>query len=139
MAQLHTQGLHRVLNMSDYGPICLNNAWRWFNAPQDVWTWFNIAKCLYAWKYWINCSMSGFSISPIILDIWQGFEYASAIKHWILNMLQYSYDKIIIIADAIKLKFLAVRFVHTGPLQLTISSFFNISFRTWEQRKLINF
>ena len=61
--------------------------------------------------------MPKFSISLIILDIWQGFEYASDI-----NMPRYSYNNIIIIVT--KIEFLSARFVHPGALQLSISSFF---------------
>ena len=41
--------------------------------------------------------MPGFSTCLIIVDIWQGFEYATGITYaTILNMQQYSYNKIII-------------------------------------------
>ena len=41
--------------------------------------------------------MLGFSIYLKILDIWLGFEYASGIKYTgVLNILQYSYNNIII-------------------------------------------
>ena len=42
--------------------------------------------------------MSGFSMWLIILDTWQGFEYASDIEYTrVLNMLRYSYNYVIII------------------------------------------
>ena len=66
----------------------------------------------------------------IMLDIWQSFEheYASGMKYArFLNMLQYSYGNIIIVANIIMLEFFSVRFVHPGALQLTILSFFNMS------------
>ena len=45
--------------------------------------------------------MSGFSMCLIILDIWQGFEYASGIKYAkVLNMLQYSsYSSITVVVS----------------------------------------
>ena len=42
-------------------------------------------------------------------------------------MLQYSYGNIIV-ANIIILEFLSARFVHPGALQLTILSFFNMSY-----------
>ena len=73
--------------------------------------------------------MPGFSIYIIILDIWQGFEYASGIKYTrVLNMPQYSYNNIIIIVTStVILKFLSALFVHPGGPQLTILSFFKRS------------
>ena len=42
--------------------------------------------------------MSGFSVCFIILNIWQGFAYASGIKYVrVLNMAPYSYNIIIFI------------------------------------------
>ena len=42
--------------------------------------------------------MPGFLKCLIILDIWQGFEYASGVKYArVLSMLQYSSNKIITI------------------------------------------
>ena len=71
--------------------------------------------------------MPGFSICLIILDIWQGFEYARDIKYAkVLNMLQYSSDSNIVVANVVILKFLSVQFLHPGSLQL-ILSFFNLS------------
>ena len=50
-------------------------------------------------------AMTGFSISLIILDIWQDFEYASGIKYAkVLNMLQYSYNNIIFVTNIVILK-----------------------------------
>ena len=44
---------YTVLNMSEYGLICLNNAWIYLNAPQYVWSW---QHCLNVPEYaWINC------------------------------------------------------------------------------------
>ena len=72
--------------------------------------------------------MPGFSICRIILDIWQSFEYARDIKYAkVLNMLQYSSDSNIVLANVVILKFLSVQFLHPGSLQLIILSFFNLS------------
>ena len=53
---------------------------------------------------WMSLNMSenawikGFLIRPIILDTWQGFEYASDIKYaMVLNMVRYIYSNIIIV------------------------------------------
>ena len=54
---------------------------------------------------WMSLNMSenawikgGFLIRPIILDTWQGFEYASGIIYaMVLNMARYIYSNIIII------------------------------------------
>ena len=53
---------------------------------------------------WMSLNMSenawikGFLIRPIILDTWQGFEYASDIKcAMVLNMARYIYSDIIIV------------------------------------------
>ena len=44
----------------------------------------------------------------LILDIWQGFEYASCVKYdRALNMMQYSHNNIIIIVTVIVLEFLS--------------------------------
>ena len=69
--------------------------------------------------------MPGLSICLIILDIWQGFQYASGIKYSrFLNMPSYSYNNIIfIITNAIILEFLTAQFVHPGALQLTVLFF----------------
>ena len=71
--------------------------------------------------------MPGFSICPIILDICQGFEYASGIKYVrVPNKLGYSYNNIIIIVtNIIMLEFLSAQFVSLGAPQITILSFFN--------------
>ena len=52
----------------------------------------------------------------IILDIWQGFEYASSTKYVrVLNMPLYCYNNIIIIVtNVIILEFLPAQFVHSG-------------------------
>ena len=65
----------------------------------------------------------------IILDFWQRFEYASDTKYVsVLNMLEYSYNNIviiiIIITNFIILEFLFGWFVYPGALQLTSLSFF---------------
>ena len=69
--------------------------------------------------------MPRLSIGLIILDIWQGFKYASVIKYVrILNMLRYSCNNIIIIAaNVIILEFSSAQFVHPGAGQLTILFF----------------
>ena len=74
--------------------------------------------------------MPQFSVCLIILDIWEGFEYASEIKHArVLNRPRYNYNNIIIIVtNVIMLEFLSARFVHPGAPQLTILSFLNFSF-----------
>ena len=52
--------------------------------------------------------MPGFSICLIILEIWQGFEYVSGITYYgILNMLQYSYNNIIIVTNIVILEFVS--------------------------------
>ena len=75
--------------------------------------------------------MSGFSICLIILDIWHGFEYASDIKYArVLNILQYTYNKIIIIVtNIVILEFLSAWFVR---MQLTILISFNTSYKIQE-------
>ena len=52
-----------------------------------------------------------FSMCLIILDVWQGFEYASGIKcAGVMNWWWYSYNKIIIIVtNVILLQFLSAR------------------------------
>ena len=66
----------------------------------------------------------------MILGIWQGLEYVSGIKYAkVLNMLQYSYNNIIIIVTVIILEFLSARFVHPGAGQLT-NLFFLTAIRT---------
>ena len=65
----------------------------------------------------------------IILDIWQGFEYASGIKYAkVLNMLQYSsYSSItVVVSNFIILEVSSARFVHPGVPQLTIISFLTL-------------
>ena len=58
--------------------------------------------------------MPGFSICLIILDMWQGFEYASGIR------LRYNYNIIsIIVTNIVILEVLSSRFVHPGFPQLT--------------------
>ena len=111
---------YTVLNMPEYGSICPNNAWICLDVPQYAWILLNVPE--YAW---ISCSISGFSICLIILDIWQGFEYAAGIKHpRVLNVLRYSYnDIIIIVTKVIVLEFLSARFVHPGAPKLTIILF----------------
>ena len=74
---------------------------------------------------WINYArvLSIFS-GLIILDIWQGFEYASGIKYArVLNMLRYSYSNIIIVTNVILLEFLPARIVLLGAPQVTVLSF----------------
>ena len=86
----------RILNMSEYGSICLN-------APQLG---LILPECTVL-------TMPGFSICLIILDIWQGFQYASGIRYAsVLNMLRYSYNNIIIVTNVIIIEFLSTRFVH---------------------------
>ena len=60
-ARLYMQMLYRVPNMSEYGSVCLNNAWyasACFNVPLDVTQyarpWLNIAEFLE--NSLINCS-----------------------------------------------------------------------------------
>ena len=69
--------------------------------------------------------MPGFSTCLIIVDIWQGFEYATGITHaTILNMQQYSYNKIIIfVTNIATFELFSLQFVHSGAQQLTILSF----------------
>ena len=45
MARLYMQGLCKVLNMSEYGSIVLNNASICLSVSQFAWTWLNIVKC----------------------------------------------------------------------------------------------
>ena len=73
--------------------------------------------------------MPEFSICFIILDIWQGFQYALGIKYdRVLNMPWYSYNNIIIIVtNFVILEFLSPLIEHPGALQLTILSFFDTS------------
>ena len=68
--------------------------------------------------------MPEFSICLINLDIWQGFEYASAIKYArVLNMRHYGCNNIIIVINVIILEFLSARILHLGAPQLAILSF----------------
>ena len=71
--------------------------------------------------------MQAFSMCLIILDIWQGFEYASSIKYSVvLNIPQCSYNNIINVAtDVIMLEFSPTRFVYPGVLLLLILYFLN--------------
>ena len=63
----------------------------------------------------------------IILDSWQGFEYASTIKYSrVLNMLRYIYNNIITVTNVIILEFLSARFVHPGSPQLIILSYLSL-------------
>ena len=94
MARLYIQGLRRVLNKSDHGSICLNNTWICLDKPEHGWIFLNVPE-----YSWINCS-----------------DYAR-----VLNMLQYSYNNIIIfVTKFIRLEFLSV----------TILSLFNTSWNT---------
>ena len=71
-----------------------------------------------------------FSIWLIILDIWRGFEYASAIKNAeVLNKLRYSYSNIIIVTNIGILELSSVRFLHPGAPQITVPAFL-----TWVRR-----
>ena len=78
---------------------------------------------------WTVVAISGFSVCLIVLDIWQGFEYAlGRIYVRVLNMPRYSYNNnIIIVTIIIILEFFFARFVHPGATKLTILSFFNTS------------
>ena len=51
MAWLYMQELHRLLDMSEYGSICLNNASVCFNIAEYSWMPLNIPE-----NAWINCS-----------------------------------------------------------------------------------
>ena len=78
--------------MPEYDSLCLN-------VPHYVWKCLNTGLNMadYCWMFlnisenaWINCpGCTRFSIY-LILDFWQGFEYAR-----VLDMLQYSYNNII--------------------------------------------
>ena len=113
--------------MYEYASICLN-------APQYARTCLNITgpyTCMKMPELTVPI-MPEFSICLIIIDLWQGFEYASDIKYTILNV-------IIIVTDVI-LEFLYARFVQLT--QLTFLSFFNISCninKTKANKLLINF
>ena len=112
-------GLHRVLNISGYGSVCLSNTWICFNVFYYARTWLNIAEFP-----WI-CLSKLFWLHLIILDIWQCFEYAYGIQYVrVLNMPWYSYNNSIIIVTNVVLEFLSARFVHLDDLRLTILSFF---------------
>ena len=130
MAQLYKQGLHRVLDMFENTSVCLNNACIasiCLNAPQYAWTWLDIAGCS-----WMCLKipeqtvliMSGFSVCLMILDISQGFEYASGIKYaLVLNILRYSYNNIVIVSNGSILEFLVAWCRNLGAQQLTVSFF----------------
>ena len=100
MARLHMQGLRRVPNISHYGSIRFNNAWRCLNMPYYPSICPNMAE--YCWmslnmpeNAWLNCSY-----------------YVR-----VLNIPRYSHNNIIIIAtNVIILEFLSARFVHTDAL-----------------------
>ena len=61
----------------------------------------------------------------MILDIWQGFEYASGIKYAkVLNLWWYDYNNItIIVTNVIILDFLSAWSVHSSAQQLATFSF----------------
>ena len=71
MTWLCIQGLHRVLNMSEYGSICLNNAWMSqyasvsLNMHEHGWIFLNIPQ--YAWK----CLNK-------LFWLWQGSQHTSS-------------------------------------------------------------
>ena len=50
MTRLHMQGLNRVLNLSEYGSICLNNAWICMNMAEYCWM-----SLIMPANAWINC------------------------------------------------------------------------------------
>ena len=87
------------MGMAQYASIIPQYVSVWLNAIHYVWTWLNIAECPKIYLKMLEETvpfMVGFSVCLIILYIWQGFEYASAIKYArILNIPQYSYNNII--------------------------------------------
>ena len=100
MARLYMQGLHRFRNVSGYGSIRLNDAWTFLNMVLCPSIYRNMAA--YCWmslnmseNTLINCS-----------------DYSR-----VLNMPQYSYNNIIIVAtNVVMLEFLSTWFVHRGTL-----------------------
>ena len=125
MAGLYMEGMqslnmvnmtHKCLNMPYWPSVC------WKSLPEKT-----------------VLTMPTFSICLIILDIWQGFKYASWIKYArVLNMWQYSYNSIITIANnVIVLQFLSTRFLHPSAPQRTILSLF-LTTMTSELSKYLN-
>ena len=104
-----------IPNMSQYALMSINlleHGWILLNVPESAW------KCLN------KLTMPKFSIWLIILNIWQGFEYASCIKYArVLNTPQCSYNNIIIVTN-VMLELLPAWFVHPGTSQLSIFFFF---------------
>ena len=105
MEWLCIQGLHKVLTMSEYGSICLNNAWmsQYTSMSLDMhkhdWILLNVPE--YAWKflnklYWL-CKGSQYASSSEMFD--KVFNVPQALNmtwFWICHNI-YCYNKIIII------------------------------------------
>ena len=102
------QDYARIMQESEYSSICLYNAWTCLNCfimPEKGWTCLNMPELTVL-------TIPTFSICLIILDIWQGFKYASCIKYErVLNIPQHSYN-IIIVTNVVILGFLSARFVY---------------------------
>ena len=112
------------LDIARYATIMPQYALIPLSMPEHGWILLNVPK--YVWKC-LN-KLLWFSTCLIITCISHGFEYVSVIKYAkVLNMLRYSYNNIITITSVVMLECLSARFVHPGPLLLTILSFSNTS------------
>ena len=124
------------LSMAQYATTMLEYASVCLNAPQYAWTSLNnnLNMTEFCWmprimseNVWINSfDYARFSICLIILDILQGSEVLNMPEVLICqgsNMLQYSYNIIIILTNIIILELVPARFTPPGSWQL----FFSIS------------
>ena len=121
MARLYMQGLYRVLNISKYGSICLNNGWKCFNMPYCPSICLTIVE--YCWmslnmpeNAWINC-----------------FNYARVLnmRHYLIYLTVLNMSQVLnmwgfwiccdIVITLLLLLLLSAQFAHPGTLQLTIS------------------
>ena len=119
------------LNMAQYASMIHENARKCFYMSYSRWICLNMdGYCGMLWiclkNAWINCSDYVKVLNmPLHLRSLTGFWVASDLEYTrVLNMLQYSYNNmIIIITNVIILDFLFYRFVHPGARQLTILYF----------------
>ena len=119
------------LNIAQYASMIHENARIRLYMSYSSWICLNMAGyCGMLWiclkNAWINCSGYVKVLNmPLHHRSLTGFCVASEIEYTrVLNMLQYSYNNmIIIITNVIILDFLFYRFVHPGARQLTILYF----------------
>ena len=82
MARLYMKELYRVLNMSEYASICLNNVWISLNIPQYAWSWVVLLNVP---KYARECLNK-------LLWLCQGSQYVSSF---------YIFDKVLNMPEAL--------------------------------------